>query len=222
MAISPTQEVVFFDIDGTLVDGNLQLSFLAFLHKKGVMSFAQRARTVFHYVLHLAGFHTHHRAAFEAALSGLRGRSPEYLQELVADFLQSENIPIYAGAMEIIKEHRENGRRVVLLTTIVETLAQAVAEREGAVAALGTHLEMRDGLYTGHLSGQPVYGQEKVEAAEAYLHAHNLTWANTWAYGDSASDLLLLEKVAHGFVVNPSHKMQSRLQQTHCKVVQFT
>ncbi len=219
---SSKKEVVFFDIDGTLLRGNLQLAFLRFLRKRRTISLAQYVDTIFQYALYLIGFSSRLRPAFELALSGLNGKTSKELQILMKNFLESRKFVFYSEAISIIKEHKSAGRNVVLLTTINEPLAQALAKHICIPNSIGTPLEMHNGIYTGRLAGKIIFGQGKVVAANIYIQTNNLSWANTWAYADSVSDVPLLKKVAHPFAINPSRKMQTHIQHSICKVLLFT
>ncbi len=216
------QDIVFFDIDGTLTSGNMQLTFLSFLRKKGIIKTNQYIIVAIQYILSLLGFSSFLRRAFELALSGLKGKTREELLDLIKDFLKSEMPEPYSEAISIINKHKDAGRHVVLLTAIVEPVASAIANKVGAVDVIGTHLELQDGIYTGHITGSIMHGVEKVTGANKYLQKNGVDWSYAWAYADSTSDVPLLKKVKYAFAINPSNKMQKNLQQTACTVLLFT
>ncbi len=216
------KEIVFFDIDGTLTKGNVQFAFLRFLRKKHIVSTAQYVWVAIQYALFLIGFSSLLHYAFDQALCGLKGKTQEQLQNIIRDFLRSEMPTPYQEAMSIINEHKKAGRSVVLLTTVVEPLSHAIAEKIGVDDAIGTCLELRNKIYTGHIAGNIMYGQEKVIASYKYLQTNGVNWSYAWAYADSTSDVPLLKKVAHAFAINPSQKMQSHIQHTSCTTLLFT
>jgi phosphoserine phosphatase len=88
-------------------------------------------------------------------------------------------------------------------------------------AGLGTRALVRDGVYTGELSGPFCYGPGKVEAIEEVAVEEGFDLSRCYAYSDSASDLPMLEAVGHPVAVNPDARLGSAAAERGWPVVIF-
>jgi HAD superfamily hydrolase (TIGR01490 family) len=104
-----------------------------------------------------------------------------------------------------VREHRAAGHRVVFLTGALDfTIAPMSCMADEILCG---RLRERDGRFTGELEEVPPAG----DARSAYLRemADRLgaDLPSSYAYGDSLSDLPMLESVGHPVVVNPDPRL---------------
>jgi alcohol-forming fatty acyl-CoA reductase len=104
-------------------------------------------------------------------------------------------------ALRRIRRHRAAGHRTILITGAIEAAVEPLHPLFDDVVA--TRLAAEDGRYTGYLDEPPLVG----EARAAWLRRHagriGIDLAQSYAYGDSHSDLPLLQAVGHPVAVNP-------------------
>ena len=151
----------------------------------------------------------------EEALSFVKGHSvaelraigEEIFDELIAD-------RIWPGTYALAMMHIEAGQRVWLVTATPVEVAEVIARRLGLTGALGTVAEHVDGVYTGHLVGQPMHGQAKAEAVRALAVRETLDLVRCSAYSDSANDIPLLSLVGNPCAVNPDRALRDHAR-TH-------
>jgi phosphatidylglycerophosphatase C len=95
--------------------------------------------------------------------------------------------------------HRNEGHRVVIVSASYEAYLRVVADLLGIDAALGTRLDVVDGVCTGRLDGPNCRGPEKVIRLDRWLDSQELAHSDVelWAYGDSAGDRELLAAADH-------------------------
>lgn len=105
------------------------------------------------------------------------------------------------SVLERLARHRDAGDDVVLVTGSFRELVAPLARHVGATAMLVAPLEEAAGAYTGRLLGPPMIGPGKAAAVAAYMDARRLSHADTWGYGDDATDVPFLERTAHPVVV---------------------
>lgn len=218
------KEAVFFDIDGTLVHGNTQLGFLIFLRKKSIISLWQFILIVLQYVLFLLKLNPNLLYVFNYAYSPLQGKTIIELNELIDEFIQHTDFlhkQVYPEAIAIIREHQKAGRKVLLLTTSIEPLAQAIATQIGVDTVLGTHLEINNNIYTGNIDGELISGSKKVYAANIFLQENQISWNHTWAYADNISDKPILKHVKYPFAVNPHKILRKYAKSAKWNVLMF-
>ncbi len=216
--------VVFFDIDGTLVRGNTQLGFLIFLRKKNIISLWQSVLIVLKYVLFLLKLNPDLLSVFNYAYSPLRGKTVVELNKVIDEFIRNTDFlqkQIYPEALVIIREHQKAGRKVLLLTTSIEPLAQSIATQIGVDTVLGTHLKINNNVYTGNIDGELMSGSKKVHAADIFLQENQINWNHTWAYADNISDKPILKHVKHPFAVNPHKILRKYAKSAEWNVLMF-
>ena len=92
-----------------------------------------------------------------------------------------------------LARHRRAGHTLVLASGTYQPVLEALVARLGAVA-VGTPLEMADGVATGRLSGGVNTGEAKVARLTAWLDGRTLGLA----YGDTEADVPMLACRARG------------------------
>lgn len=198
---APAKIGAFFDLDGTiLAPPSLEWRFLAFLLARDELP----TRNITRWLLQFAKGMVFdlHGAVLENKrhLAGLRTSLAAGWESSLVDRLP----PLYAPALERLAWHRAQGHRVLLVSGTFDFLAQAIAPRlPGPLDVCATKLETRDGCWTGRLAGPHLDGAQKARAVRSLAARFGLSLWDSYAYGNSISDLPMLDAVGHRFAVNP-------------------
>ena len=104
--------------------------------------------------------------------------------------------------------HREQGHHIVILSGAFEPLLAAYGRATGVEDVIGTQLQMSDGRYTGRRMGTLCFGEGKVERLKQRLADANVDWQASYAYGDSQTDLPILQAVGHPVAVSPDDRLK--------------
>lgn len=107
------------------------------------------------------------------------------------------------GAPGALEAWREEGHRIVIVTTTPEHLVAPFAAALGVDGVLATRYEQRDGAFTGGIEGGFVWGTGKLDAVRAYCAREGLDLAACIAVSDSIFDLPLLRAAGGRLIVNP-------------------
>ncbi|MEN3361782.1 MAG: hypothetical protein V7637_5764 [Mycobacteriales bacterium] len=143
-------------------------------------------------------------AAREAALAFVAGKRVDEIVSLGEEIYDEEMAErIWSGTRALAQMHLDAGQRVWLVTATPVELASIIARRLGLTGALGTVAEVRGGVYTGRLVGEPLHGPAKAEAVRALAAREGLDLARCAAYSDSVNDLPMLSLVGRAVAVNP-------------------
>ncbi len=110
-------------------------------------------------------------------------------------------------AREMIEDHRQAGRPVVLATTTPYDMVQPFAELLGLDGVLATHYRVEDGRYDGTIDGEFVWNRGKARSVKEWARAHQVELADSYAYSDSIFDLPMLHSVGHPVAVNPDPRL---------------
>src|SRR5438874_8528207 len=138
-----------------------------------------------------------------------KGWAPDAVREAAeqaAERLSEEVVPY---ARPLLDEHRKAGRPVVMATTTPYDMVAPLAARLEIDDVVATRYAVRDGVYTGGLEGEFVWGRGKLSAVRRWAEGHDVDLADSWAYSDSVFDVPLLSAVGHPVAVNPDLRLQA-------------
>ena len=206
------QELVLFDLDHTLLDGDSDVEWLNFLIEQGAVDRAveeaANARMARRYrdgtvdTLEFVRFY----------LRTLTWHATERLLEWRDAYLERSIRPrISAAAHELVAKHKENEALVAIITATNRFLTELTAREFGVEHLIATEPEMRDGRFTGDAVGTPSFREGKVTRLEEWLAARQTKLADfavSRFYSDSINDVPLLERVTHPVVVDPDPRLE--------------
>lgn len=207
------QEVVFFDIDDTLIKGQSQKLFINFVWCKGLVSSWFYFRLMFWFVLYRLHIIKDPSIVATYAFSFLKGVSREKLSELVDLFFDQVLAQyFYQDALNVIKEHQKNGRQIFLVSNAFDALVERIATYVKADGHISTELKDSNGILSGEINGTINYGQAKAERVKEFCIKNNISLENSWGYADHPSDLDFLKLMKNPVVVNPSKDFQEKAE----------
>ncbi len=198
--LNPTGVLAVFDLDGTLVRGDTFLPF--------VLGYARARRRVRPLVtlplwlgLYAARILPDHRAKQRVLTSFFRGECTDRVSKYAEAFTESWVRPrLHASVFGRLTEHLSAGHRVVLLSASPDLYVGSVGRGLGIEEVLCTQVRRTATAWDGALNGPNCKGEQKLIRLRAHLGAE--TWpGESFAYGDSSSDLPVLRWATHGFLV---------------------
>lgn len=198
----------FFDLDGTLLTVNSANLWVRRERRLGRV----RTRQFLRAALLLAGYRIgvlDMEAALRAALLTLRDVEEEEIRRQTQEWWREEVRPFVApGARRVIEAHRSRGDALVLLTSSSKYASEMALSEFTLDAVLCQHYEVRDGRFTGDFLRPICYGPGKVEVAEAWARENGIDLAASTFYSDSSTDVPMLERVGHPYVVHPDPRLR--------------
>jgi HAD superfamily hydrolase (TIGR01490 family) len=204
------QIAAFFDVDRTLLRGSSLLALARPLHRAGLLP---------------------RRAVLNAAVRGLqfsvRGFSEEEIQRAVDSIgaavrgkevmalrrVADRAVPgalgprVYAEALRLITWHRVHGHLVFLVSASTRDLIVKLGEIVGADGVVASEAEVVAGRYTGRVT--LCHGNAKAEAVRRLAGSHGIDLDGSYAYGDGAGDIPMLQTVGHPVAVNPDRRLRA-------------
>jgi HAD superfamily hydrolase (TIGR01490 family) len=215
----------FFDVDNTMLQGASIYHFARGLAARDFFTWRDLAAFGWKQVsFRLRGIEdlAHMEEAKQAALGFVAGHAVSEVTELAED-IYDELIAdrIWSGTRALAQLHLDAGQRVWLVTAAPAELASLLARRLGLTGALGTVSEIKDGVYTGRLVGEPLHGPAKAEAVLALAAKEHLDLEQCFAYSDSSNDLPMLTTVGHPVAVNPDAKLKRVARENGWEVRDF-
>jgi HAD superfamily hydrolase (TIGR01490 family) len=203
---TPADVLALFDLDHTLLTVDCDEAWVEFLIEQGVVD-----RASFEAGNRLVG-ERYRRGEVglleftEFYLSTLKGHPVDRLEAWREVYLRTRIIPaIPADARKLVERHAGEGHLCVLTTAASRFLAGPIGLELGFEHIIATEPEMRDGQFTGKVSGLPNMRESKIARLDAWLAGRKVALAGfqqSWFYSDSRNDIPLLSKVTHPVAVN--------------------
>lgn len=217
---SPT--AAFFDLDRTLLDMNSSTLWAKHELRSRSISVAQFARVLLWnglYHLSLIDMDT----AYKEALGHYRGRRYEELEsETRAWFARDVAHHVRPGAIRSLREHRERGHQLVLLTSASAFAARAACDTWQLDDFLSNDFPTDEaGRLDGSFVAPLCYGPGKVERARAWAAGRGVDLSDCYFYSDSYSDAPMLRAVGKPRVISPDPRLSREARQRGWPVLQW-
>ena len=220
----PPRTAAFFDLDKTVIAKASVMAFSRPFYREGLLTRRILARGLWGQLIFLR-FGARAKTLERLRLRMLRltqGWEQETVRRIVAETLIQVVSPItYKEAVELIAEHKREGRRVYIVSAAPEEIVEPLARYLGAEGAIATQAAVTAGRYTGQLLSY-AFGPQKAEAIRQTAERDGLDLNESWAYSDSATDLPMLEAVGHPVAVNPDRALRRIAQMRGWPVLRFS
>jgi HAD superfamily hydrolase (TIGR01490 family) len=219
----PTRPAAFFDLDKTVIAKSSTLAYAKPFYRGGLINRRAVLRSGYAQFVFLAGGADHDQIErMRAYLSAMcTGWDVQQVKDIVAETLHDLIDPmVYAEAAQLIEDHHEAGRDVVIVSTSGAEVVEPIGEMLGADQVVATQMKIVDGRYTGEI-GSYVYGPAKAEAVRRLAVSQGYDLARSFAYSDSVTDLPMLEAVGHPCAVNPDRALRKTAVERGWPVLDF-
>lgn len=218
-----TRAAAFFDLDKTILAKSSSLAFARPFYRGGLIGRADVLKSAYAQFTYLSSGADHDQMeTMRRYMSELvKGWDVETVRQIVAETLDEIVDPmVYEEAVDLIEEHKEAGRDVIIISSSGTEVVEPIGERLGADRAIGTQVSVEDGRYTGEILFY-AYGEGKAEAMRALAEENSYDLAECYAYSDSMTDLPMLDIVGHPVCVNPDPPLRRLAAERGWPVVDF-
>lgn len=208
-----------FDIDGTIFRWQLYHELFDELYRRGIINsedaepvlaardiWRNRQGTFLDYEGRLV-------TIMEQRIGGL---SEQMLIEAADAIITLKGNQIYHYTTELLRSLKASGYTIVALSGSHHQIVERFAKLHGIDIAYGKQYDIKDGVLTGH--APQVYGR-KAEILTQLVSEHGLSWDDSYAIGDSASDIDMLKLVAHPIAFNPDKGLYAKAREERWKIV---
>ena len=214
----------FFDLDKTILAKSSTLAFTRKFYEGGLIRRPDAVKAAYaQFVYLLSGADHDQMEQMRLYLSDVvKGWDVARVKEIVAETIDDIVDPIvYAEALELIDEHHEAGRDVIIISSSGTEVVEPIGDRLGVDLALGTQMAVEDGHYTGEILFY-AYGANKADAMQDLAAERGYSLADSYAYTDSHTDLPMLEIVGHPVATNPDSELRHIAKERDWPIVRFT
>lgn len=210
------KELIIFDVDNTIVNGQSQKLLLSFMRSKKMVGLLYYLRILPWFVLYKMHIVNDPKKIMSFAYTFLKGKRESEVDEIINTFfIETLQKNIFPDAVAQINAFKKSGKEVLLVSNAPDIIIKRIARYLNIDHYLSTRLEIINGIYTGILTGSPMYGDNKLIAIEKYAKTNGFSLDKAWVFDDHDSDLCILQAVGHPVVVNATSVLQKIADQKH-------
>jgi len=207
-------KLALFDLDNTLLTGDSDFEWAQFLMELGVVDReVYEARNQAFYEQYKAG-NLDIREFLDFQLKPLSRHPRGVLDAWHREFMSRKILPmVRSPARALVARHAGDLRILISATNTFVT--GPIAAEFGIPELIATEPEVRDGEFTGGVSGIPCFREGKVQRLEAWLADRGkalTSFSESWFYSDSLNDLPLLSRVTHPVAVDPDETLRAHAE----------
>nr|WP_273543321.1 HAD family hydrolase [Halomonas profundi] len=212
--------MAIFDLDNTLLSTDSDHAWGEFLLEQGVVDPIAYREANERFMADYNAGKLDMAAFLEVALKPLADNLPEQLAAWHQQFMASKIEPhILPKAEELLARHRTQGDTLLIITATNRFITAPIAERLGVDNLIAVNPEVKEGRYTGRVSGIPSFREGKVTRLNQWLEQQDLSMDGAWFYSDSHNDLPLLEKVDHPVAVDPDDTLRQVAEERQWRIM---
>lgn len=205
---APVLVAAVFDVDRTLVPvTTTERIFIRYLLRNRVLGVGAVVQTVVFILKNLR--HTSPFETIRRQRAYLAGQPYEKARKLALRCFERDiRHRISKAGIAAIREHKERGETVVLLSGSLDFLLEPMKEYVGADHLIAAQMEVVGGKLTGRIVGDYPYGGYKAALMQHFAEEHGLDFSRSYAYADHHTDHEVLKLFGNPVVINPKAKMQ--------------
>jgi HAD superfamily hydrolase (TIGR01490 family) len=207
MNLKAKSYIAFFDLDKTILTVNSGSLLVKLAYKRGLMSNYNLMNAIIQGYLYKYNLRdtTTIISKMGTWLKGLeKSVLDEFSKDVVNNYLVSMIRP---GIVEEINFHKQNNAGVVILSSAILPICEAIGKHLEIEEMICTTMEVSDGVLTGNPVGKFCFGDEKRIRLLKYCETYEHNPRSAWYYADSISDLPAFEVVDHPICVSPDKKL---------------
>ncbi len=191
--------LALFDLDGTITRRDTMMEFI--VYARGRLRFYTGLFVLAPVFLrYFTGNISNHLLKEKFLAYYFRGWTAEQLKQTGKDF-SLNRLPglVKKSALEKIREHRENGDRVVVVSASMACWLSGWCASQN-LELISTQLDFKDGKFTGKFLKPNCHGAEKVRRIRSEINLEDFD--TIYAYGDSSGDREMLTLADEAFFRN--------------------
>jgi HAD superfamily phosphoserine phosphatase-like hydrolase len=198
--------LAIFDVDGTLVSGrSTEKRFMAWLLRRGHLGPLQLVSAGWFIVRWFPRFGRH---VFRKNKAYLNGLPVSLVAHEAKEFVASVPDADWIGpALAQLRQHKEKGDVVVLLSGTLQPIVECLSSRLGADGSVGAECFVEQERFTASPPSRHPFFDEKADMLVSICETYHIAASDVYAYADSGFDIPLLRKVGYPVAVCPDRKL---------------
>ena len=215
------KNLAIFDLDNTILNGDSDYSWINFLIDIGYVDKDEyEKKNQYFYDKYYEGKLDYDEWA-EFALSTIKGKRPDEIENLLNKFLSSVIEPmINIYALRLLHNHYHNNDVMLLASATNSVIVNPIAKRLNFENIVATEVEIVNGVYSGKFQNTPALGEGKLQKVKEWMRRNDFSdFKNTIFYSDSINDFPLLAAVNKAVAVNPDNKLREECEKRSWEIL---
>jgi HAD superfamily hydrolase (TIGR01490 family) len=218
---TPKNYIVFFDLDRTIEKSVSGIALARGAFRKGLLTRWNFVDAIFLSVVFRLKL-TDPLKIMDNMVGWVKGIPEKSFTDLCTKVFHEVLLPsVYKEAVAEIEFHKTKNARIVILSSALKSVCHEMATFLNIDDIICSELEVENGYLTGRPLGHLCFGEEKAVRLQEYCIKNNYPTSNAWYYGDSISDLQVLNTVGIPVCVNPDKKLRKTAQKRDWKILSW-
>ena len=204
----PIKALAIFDFDGTMINGDSIIRYVAYAMAHGYESRLKIPARLFQGLLAVSGLISAERGK-SLARSFLSRMEADKQEEFNRSFCRDILMPrVHRAAVQRMEQHRQQGLCILLVSASPETYINYLKEYLPVDTVIASPTNDN-----GEVSSS-TRGQEKARRVKAWAQREgiDIDWPGSFSYGNSSNDLPIMRLTGHPVCVNPNRRMKKQAQ----------
>ncbi|MCM3637021.1 HAD-IB family hydrolase [Sporosarcina luteola] len=208
-------KVAIFDFDGTLYSKETFQLLMDHLkqhptHRAKYKSFFRRILPLYiGYKIKIVPEAKMREGSMQIYANALNSLTKPELDQYFEDMKESMRLHFNDEVVARVQQHRNDDMHVMLVSGAYTSLLHAVTEGIEFDTIIGTDIPFtEDGAFDSQKGIYHIQGNRKTEKVMEMLDGKQVDWEHSFAYGDSYSDLPVLELVGNPVAVRPEERLK--------------
>jgi HAD superfamily hydrolase (TIGR01490 family) len=142
-------------------------------------------------------------------LNALKDMPQQEVEHYFKDMSKEMHNELNVTVVNRLKNHLIAGDHVLLVSGAFAPMLNEVTRDLAIHNVIGTQIPMSNGTIDTETAIYHIQGERKNEMIEQALQGLDIDWKNSSAYGDSISDITVLELVGNPVAVRPESRLQA-------------
>ncbi len=207
--------VAIFDFDGTLYPQETYTLMMNYLKEHPVHSskykkfYKALMKPYLAYKMKLYPEGKMKAKSMQVYLNALKDLSQEELEAYFIEMSNGMSKDLNQTVVERLKKHLIDGDHVLVVSGAFTTMLNEVTKEYAVHQVIGTEIPYSNGSLDTANEIFHIQGIRKNMMIDQALDGYEIDWENSTAYGDSISDISVLELVGNPVAVRPENRLRS-------------
>lgn len=208
----------FFDVDGVIYKGIMGIEFLEFLSSENLLTRenSQKLQEIKQAKDKLTPMEFY-RHSLNLWTQSIKDKKKEEIKAEAEIFVKKRMRKVSKRAMEEMARDKKDGYMIILITGSPIEVVQPLRKSLKADLAIGVEVIQQCGKYTEELKEPFPISEGKADFVRNIAQEFDIDLAESKAYGNSMSDLPMLELVGEPIAVNPIGELKEMAKQNSWK-----
>ena len=220
------QIAAFFDIDGTIYRDSLVTELYKKLLKYEIIPQEEYIKQVKEPLTawknRQVSYEDYLEALTENFSTTIKGLTKAQIDFVTNQVMKLSSDKVYTYTRDKINSHKEQGHMVIFISGSPDFIVSRMGEKYNADLAIGSSYEFKKDLFTGKI--KPMWtSRAKNKKINELVEEYNIDLENSFAYGDTNGDTLMLSKVGNPIAINPNKELLANIMKlknnSHYKII---